>query len=58
VLHGGGGDVPANTFFEKELKSNLEYQKLQKKVLEKEVPQNPIGGNWVNLILSHLLNGT
>jgi hypothetical protein len=39
------GVVLAITFFEKELKTNLEYQKLQKKkVLEKEVSQNPIGG--------------
>jgi hypothetical protein len=42
VLH--RGVVLAITFFEKELKSNLEYQKLQKKVLEKEVPQNTIRG--------------
>jgi hypothetical protein len=43
VLH--TGVVLAITFFEKELKSDQEYQKLQKESVEKEVTQNPAGGN-------------
>ena len=45
------GVVLAITFFEEELKSNPEYQNLQKESVGKGNPSNSDGGNWVNLIL-------
>lgn len=45
------GVVLAITFFEKELKSNLEYNKLQKESVGKGSPSKSNKGNWVNLIL-------
>jgi hypothetical protein len=47
--------VLAITFFEKELKSNLEYQQLQKESVGKGSPSKSDRGNWVNLILCHPL---
>lgn len=49
MLH--SGVVLAITFCEKELKSNLEYQKLQKESVGKGSPSKSDRRNWLNLIL-------